>query len=277
MPRKNLRDQVAVVTGAASGIGRALALGLAEEGCRLALVDVDAEGLASIAETLRAKKTEVLTQVADVSNADQVFEMAQRVLDHHGEADLVINNAGVVHFGTIAETDLATYEWLLGINLWGVIHGTKAFLPHFLEKGRGHVVNISSLAGLLTVPYGSAYATSKFGVRAFTETLYQEVSGRGVDVTCVHPSVVSTNIARAARIGDDLPIDRAQLIETADRQTFTTAEKAAAKIIRAIRRRQLRLVIGPDARLMVLLQRLLPIQSIRLAARFVFPIEKESD
>ncbi len=274
MARKNLEGAVAVVTGAGSGIGRALAVQLAPQGTHLALVDRDPQGLSATAGMIGDREHRTSEHVCDVSLRGSMEAMAQDVFSVHGHVDLVINNAGIVQFERIADMTYDNLEKLMNVNFWGVIHGSKVFLPHFLERGSGHIVNISSLAGFITMPLGGAYSASKFAVRAFTETLWQEVRGAGVDVTCVHPSVVATNIARSAHLGDSVSVDREAFVALTNRFAANTPERTARKIIGAIRRRRLRILIGADAILTYHLLRLFPVSMIRLATHFTRMLER---
>jgi NAD(P)-dependent dehydrogenase (short-subunit alcohol dehydrogenase family) len=247
---KELRGRVAAVTGAASGIGRALALALAEEGCALSLCDVDEPGLA---ETAARTADRVKTSIhrVDVASRQEVFAWADATIAEHGRVHLLVNNAGVTlgaRIATMLEEDLA---WLLGINFWGVVHGTQAFLPHLRASGEGHVVNLSSVFGLMGFPGQGAYCASKFAVRGFTETLRIELEAEGapVGVTCVHPGGVRTNIARASRIGageTDVP-SRDEIAAGFDAAARTTAGRAARIILRGVRRNRPRVYVGPDA------------------------------
>src|SRR5262245_44410387 len=184
---QSLTGKVAVITGAASGIGRALANQLAARGCHLALADIDAHGLEATAAPLRRDDLQVSTHALDVADRDAVYAFADQVLAEHGSAHLVINNAGVAVAQTIAELRYDDFEWLMGINFWGVVHGTKAFLPHLLAQGEGHIVNLSSIFGIVSVPTQGAYNASKFAVRGFTEALRQELCLTPIKVSCVHP------------------------------------------------------------------------------------------
>ena len=199
---QQLDDKVAAVTGAGSGIGRALALELAGRGCRLALSDVDAAGLAETERLLDGRARALTLAVVDVADEDAVLGWADQVVADHGRANLVVNNAGVALSGTVAALSTDDYRWIMGINFWGVVHGTKAFLPHLEASGEGHVVNISSVFGLTAQPLMSGYNASKYAVRGFTESLRQdlELTGSCVSATCIHPGGIKTNIARSARL-----------------------------------------------------------------------------
>lgn len=255
------KGKVAVVTGAASGIGQALARDFARRGAVLALSDVNLDGLNALAEELRRGGAKVLADRLDVADRAAVEAHAARVEAELGGADIVVNNAGVALVGTIANLPVEQIEWLMGINFWGVVHGTKAFLPQMAARRAGSIVNVSSVFGLIGVPGQGAYCAAKFAVRGFTETLRQEMHGSGVHIACVHPGGIRTNIANAARVvelpeGTDSVEAFAQRFNDTAR---TTPEQAAATIIRGIEARSPRILIGADARLISGLVRLLPV------------------
>src|SRR5512138_3592624 len=194
----SLKNNVVVLTGAGSGIGRALALQLAARGARLALSDIDAAALRETAALLPTG-CEARLYALDVSRREAVFAHAEPVRSDFGSADVVVNNAGVTIMGTVEHLTIEEIEWQLGINLWGVIYGTKAFLPILLEQREGYIVNISSVFGLAGYPAQGAYNISKFGVRGLTECLWNELEGTGVEAVCVHPGGIRTNIEKAGR------------------------------------------------------------------------------
>jgi NAD(P)-dependent dehydrogenase (short-subunit alcohol dehydrogenase family) len=264
-----LRGKVAVITGAGSGIGRALAEQLAREGCALALADINAESLHSLAATLQGSGVRVTTHVLDVAKRAAVYAFADEVLALHGSAQLIINNAGVSVSQTVAELTYDDFEWIMGINFWGVVYGTKAFLPHLLKNNSGHIVNVSSIFGIIGVPTQAAYNASKFAVRGFTEALRQEVAPSGVRVSCVHPGGIKTNIARSGRFYRDMSgnQDASRSIANFDKIARTTPAAAAEVIIEGIKREQPRILIGADARLLDRVQRLLPVRYARIVER----------
>jgi short-subunit dehydrogenase len=249
---------VAVITGAASGIGRALAQKLDAEGYALALCDINQAGLD---ETLGLLKRPAQRFGLDVSQRAAVFDMAREVIAHHGRVDLVINNAGVAVDATIAEVGYEDFEWLFNINFWGVVHGTKAFLPTLLEQGAGTIVNLSSVFGLIGVPRQGTYNASKFAVRGFTEALWSELEGTGVHAVCVHPGGIRTNIARAARIvrpGKDPAVSKERAAQEFARLARTTPEQAADVIMRGVYEKRRQVLIGADAQVIALMSRLMP-------------------
>lgn len=241
----------AVVTGAASGIGRALALELAKRGANLAISDIQDSSLsetASLAQSAGAG-VKVSTYHLDVADRAAVLAHADAVVSEFGRVDLVFNNAGVAVAATVEETSWENFEWLMGINFWGVVHGTKAFLPHLVQSGDGTLVNISSVFGFIGVPSQSAYNSAKFAVRGFTEALRQEMimEGKPVTVCCVHPGGIRTNIARSARVAETGDVDRESMAKDFDRIARTSPERAARTILRGVDRRKARILVGPDA------------------------------
>lgn len=269
MGREMFAGKVAVVTGAASGIGLALARDFAARGCKLAISDVNAEKLAVVADELRKGGTTVLAEKLDVADQAAFFAYADKVIAELGGADFVVNNAGVALMANVATMPLKDLEWLMGINFWGVVYGTKAFLPHMLAKGSGSIVNISSVFGLIGIPGQSAYCAAKFAVRGFTESLRQEVHGTGVHVGCVHPGGIKTNIAASARMLELPPgAESAEAVARRFEQVArTTPAQAAATIIRGIEKRSRRILIGGDARLISGIVRLLPVSYTGLIRR----------
>lgn len=264
------RQTVAVVTGAASGIGRALALRLAHAGARLALADVNEAELQATAQLVKPSGVNCSTHLVNVSDEARVQAFVQEVVSAHGHASLVINNAGVALYGTVEELSTADIAWLMGINFWGVVYGSKYFLPVLQQQPSAHLVNISSVFGLVGFPGQSAYNASKFAVRGFTEALRHELIDSTVRVSCVHPGGIKTNIARNARIGAGASaVNRPHEVARFEQLTPTTAEKAAERILRGIERNEVRILIGPDAGLLDRIQRLFPRQYWRLIRPFM--------
>lgn len=261
---KSFTDKVAVITGAGSGIGRALASELAAAGARLALTDISETGLKETADQLGLGQDRLLTKVFDVSDREAVYSFADEVIAHFGAAHLVVNNAGVALGATVAEMSYEDFEWLMGINFWGVVYGTKAFLPHLKAAGEGHIVNISSVFGLIGVPTQSAYNAAKFAVRGFTEALRQELEIEDGNVSCttVHPGGIKTNIARNARMGASVEkmtgADADKARRDFEKMFRTTPEEAASTILKGVRGNRRRVLIGADAHAIDSMQRLLP-------------------
>ena len=199
---QDFNSKVAVITGAASGIGRALALALARQGAQLALCDLDEAGLEETRKLTSGGAPKESTHRVDVSDRAAVEQWAHAVIDDHGRVNLLFNNAGVGLSSAIVDMSYEDLEWLMGINFWGVVHGTTSFLPHLIDSGDGHVINLSSVFGLIAVPGQAAYNAAKFAVRGYTECLREEleIMNVGVSATCVHPGGIKTNIARSARV-----------------------------------------------------------------------------
>lgn len=262
------RDRVSVITGAGSGIGRAVALELARRGSHLALNDVDEAGLAETVRLTEALGRRVTSKVFDVSDRAAFTTFAAETLEVHGRVDAVLNNAGVTVQNTLMDTSWEDWEWIVGINFWGVLHGTKIFLPHLLERGDGWIVNISSVFGIISVPTQSAYNATKFAVRGMTEALRQEVAGTGVTVTCVHPGGIRTNIVKNARFykNVDGEEDHGSAIGDFERLARTTPEEAARVIVEGMVGKAPRVLIGRDARWIDRVQRAMPVRYTNLVA-----------
>lgn len=265
------KNSVAAITGAASGIGRALAVDLAQRGAHLALSDVDEDGLRETVAQCEGRSVKVTSQLVDVADRDAVFRWAADVVEAHGAVHMIVNNAGVALSATAEASSPEDFEWLMGINFWGVVHGTQAFLPHLKAAGRGHVVNISSVFGLVSIPTQAAYNAAKFGVRGYTDALRIELDLQdcGVSSTTIHPGGIKTNIARSARsdmsvatIGADAEGDADEF----DKLARTTPEKAAAKILKSVEKNRRRALIGPDAVVFDIVSRLPLVVSQRILA-----------
>jgi short-subunit dehydrogenase len=253
----------AAVTGAASGIGRALALELAARGCDLALADRDEAGLQTVAaEIAKASPQKVSIHRVDVGAPEQIADFAQAAVSAHPGLNIVVNNAGVALLGQFGEIDQTQMDWLMNINFWGVVHSTRAFLPHLARQREAHIVNLSSIFGIVAPPGQTAYAAAKFAVRGFSEALRHELqmAASPIKLSVVHPGGVATNIARNSRAGVGVTDNarRAQSIERFDAVAKTTPKVAALRIITGIEKNQPRILIGNDARFMDLLQRFRP-------------------
>jgi butyryl-CoA dehydrogenase len=258
---KDFRGRVAAITGAGSGIGRALANDLARRGAHLALSDINEEGLAATVAECEGFGVKITSQHLDVAERDAVYAWADRVAADHGKVNLIINNAGVALGATIEAMSYEDFEWLMNINFWGVVYGTKAFLPHLIASGEGHVVNLSSVFGLVSVPSQSAYNAAKFAVRGFTDTLRMEleIEGAPVSVTTIHPGGIKTNIAKNARMDasvTEITGDPERARRDFERAFITSPEKAARQILSAVQRDRRRALIGPDAKLIDFVSRL---------------------
>jgi butyryl-CoA dehydrogenase len=258
---KDFSGRVAAITGAGSGIGRALANNLARQGALLALADIDDAGLAETVSLCEGYGVKITSQHVDVADRAAVEAWAEQVVADHGKVNLIFNNAGVALGATIESMSYEDFEWLMGINFWGVVYGTKAFLPHLKASGEGHVVNLSSVFGLISVPSQSAYNAAKFAVRGFTDTLRMElaIEGAPVSVTTIHPGGIKTNIAKNARIDDSLTEmagDAEKARRDFERAFITSPEKAARQILAAVQRDKRRALIGPDAKFIDFVSRL---------------------
>ena len=263
---RDFRDRVVVITGAASGIGRALACALAKAGARLVLADVDGAGLAETARLAGA--VDCMTETVDVADRGAVERFAQNVRLRYGVAHVVINNAGVAVSQTLADTRYEDFQWIMGINFWGVVHGTQAFLPLLRAADEAVIVNVSSVFGLIAFPTQGAYNASKFAVRGFTEALRHECDGTRIRAVCVHPGGIRTNILKNARFYSDAfgQSDHARSMAEFERLARTTPERAAQTILDGIRRKKLRILIGADAYLIDWVQRLLPARYMKVVA-----------
>ncbi len=257
---KNLNGRVAAVTGAASGIGRSLAVELARRGAALALSDVDEVGLAETVTRCEGSGVKVTSQRLDVADRAAVHAWADQVVAEHGRVNLVFNNAGVALVATVDDMSYDDLDWLMGVNFWGVVHGTKAFLPHLKAAGEGHIVNVSSVFGLVSIPSQSAYNAAKFAVRGFTDALRMEleIDPCGVSCTTVHPGGIKTNIARSARVRDSIAglDDQAALGAEFEKIARTSPDKAARQILAAVEADRRRTLVGPDAKVIDLVGRL---------------------
>jgi NAD(P)-dependent dehydrogenase (short-subunit alcohol dehydrogenase family) len=259
-----LAGRTAVVTGAAGGIGRGIALALARRGCHLALADIDETALsrtaAEIADTETASRLRLSHHGLDVASRAAVAALPAQVLAAHGTVDILVNNAGVALGGTFREIAESDFDWLIGVNFWGVVQMTRAFLPLLSDSEEAHIVNVSSLFGLIALPGQTAYAASKFAVRGFSESLRHELADTRIGVTVVHPGGIATSIAKNARMPASLSED-----EVAKRRTFFDSfltmppETAGEIIVRGVEQRRARILVGADAKYAALIERLMPV------------------
>ena len=263
--------EAAAVTGAASGIGRALAIELSARGCDLALADRDEAGLQEIAaELARTTSRKISVHRVDIGERTEIAAFAAAAIAAHPSLNILVNNAGVALLGQFNEIDQAEIEWLFNINFWGVVHSTRAFLSHLATRPEAHIVNVSSIYGIIAPPGQTAYSSAKFAVRGFSESLRHELHAASspVRLSVVHPGGVSTNIVRNMRMGAGVTDNerRALAIEWFDQIARTTPKNAALRIIRGIENNEPRILIGGDARFMDLLQRLRPATYWRVMA-----------
>jgi short-subunit dehydrogenase len=261
---KSFNGKVAAITGAGSGMGRELAYELAQAGCALSLSDVNEKGLEETAAKAREYGVNVTAQRVDVAKRDEIYAWAKKTRDDHGKVNLIFNNAGVALNSPLATITQDEFEWIVNINFWGVVNGTQAFLPYLQEAGEGHIINTSSLFGLIGTPGTGAYSATKFAVRGYTESLRIELDmmNCGVSCTCVHPGGIRTAINQQARVGKDvekvLGMNPDVAREKFDKLLNTTSANKAAKIILgAVKRDARRVVVGPDAKAMDIVVRAL--------------------
>ena len=263
--RMRLDGRTAVVTGAAGGIGRAIAISLARRGCHLALADIDEIGMADTAELLRGSGVRVSTHRLDVADRVAVAEFPDVVASEHTGIDVLVNNAGVALGGTFEQVSDEDFEWLFEINFWGVVRMTRAFLPLLRASEDARVVNLSSVFGLIAPPEQAAYAASKFAVRGFSEALRHELAGSGIGVSVVHPGGVATSIAEKARVpAGATEAEIARRHAKYRKLLRLPPEVAGETIVRGIERRESRILVGSDARVISLIARLLPVRYWKL-------------
>lgn len=250
--------KVAVVTGAGSGIGRALAIELARSGAKVAISDVDIEGLSETERQVQALGAEVRADLLNVVEREAFLLYADSVTRQFSKVNQIFNNAGIAYAGDVGVSPFKDMERIFDVDFWGVVNGTKAFLPHLIASGDGHVINVSSLFGLLSLPGQSAYNAAKFAVRGFTESLRQEMlaANKPVAVTCVHPGGIKTAIARNATVAEGIDVQAAAAVF--DKYLAITSPEAAARIIlTAVRKKKPRVLVGPDAKVLDLLVRVM--------------------
>jgi NAD(P)-dependent dehydrogenase (short-subunit alcohol dehydrogenase family) len=274
--RVSFEGQTAVITGAGSGIGRALALNLAERGCHLALADIREQTLAETVEMLechrqRRPQLRVSTHLLDVASREAIDAFPSAVLSEHSTVNLLFNNAGVAIEGDFREIKPADFEWLMDINFWGVVRMTRAFLPILERSDTAHITNISSLFGLIAPAGQSAYVASKFAVRGFSDALRHELEDGHIGVTVVCPGGVNTAIARNARQSKDIaPADLERRLARVQKLLRLPPSEAAAIILKAVERRQPRVIVGTDAKIGAWAERLMPITYWKLARKLMF-------
>lgn len=263
------KNSVAIITGAASGIGRALAVRFAqEEIAGISISDVNEKGLDETFQMLENSSVKVSKHLIDTSKLAEIERLKTEVLAKHGRATHLINNAGVGLIGTFEQISLEDFEWLMSINFWGVIYGCKVFLPVLREQESAHIVNISSVFGMVAPPEQTAYCSSKFAVRGFTESLRHELEDTSIRVSSVHPGGIKTNIARNSRIGENTPEEfKAQGVKFFDKVALTTPEQAAETIIKGIKSQNPRILIGKDAHAINYVSRLFPKKYLKIIER----------
>jgi short-subunit dehydrogenase len=265
--RTELADKVVVITGAASGIGRELAIRLADQGCGLGLLDIDGSGLAQVYSSVAPRSSNVTIHEVDVSNRAAVYQSASEIGAAHGRVDILINCAAVLVAETLEDISFDDFEWVMNVNFWGVVYATKAFLPFLKQRPKAHIVNLSSVDGIVPTPNGGPYAAAKAALRSFTETLFQELYSTNVSVTCVIPGGVKTNLHRNARFFKIAcpGMTHEECITFFEDLALTSAQTAAQMIVDAIGKKRTRVLIGRDAQLIDLASRLMPCKATALA------------
>ena len=268
-PRMRLEARTALITGAGSGIGRALALNLAGRGCNLALADIDTAGLAETAGHV-GPGVKVSQHRLDVSDADQIAAFPASVRTAHPGVDILVNNAGVALGGTFEQVSPADFEWLISINFMGVVRMTRAFLPALRQSPDARLVNLSSIFGIIAPPGQTAYVASKFAVRGFSESLRHELADSAVGVTVVHPGGVATSIARNARIPKGAPPEQLERqLKSFEAKLTLSPAVAAEKIVSAVERRRPRVLVGLDAKIAASVERVTPVHYWSILGRSV--------
>ncbi|MDA8789439.1 SDR family NAD(P)-dependent oxidoreductase [Pseudomonadales bacterium] len=269
---KNLRGKVVALTGAASGIGRCLAIQLAEKGCHLALADVDQKGLEQTMTMLPGNTNKSL-HIVDVANKERVYEWADEVVAEHGHVDVIINNAGVASTASIEDISYDDFNWVFDIVFYGVLYGSKAFLPYLKERPEANIVNISSVNGFFPFPNNGPYNAAKHAVKGLNQTLMQELRKTNVKITSVHPGGIKTNIVRNSRFLDEA-INKERQIKDFDKIAGTSAEKAASIIIGGLEKNRKRQLVGNDAVVIDLMVRMFPQKFSDLVGIALAPKEK---
>jgi NAD(P)-dependent dehydrogenase (short-subunit alcohol dehydrogenase family) len=261
---KRLTDRVAVVTGAASGIGRHTAIELARRGCHVALADVNRAGLETVQDAVQDLGRRATVHEVDVADREAMSAFADAVLAEHGAVHVLVNNAGVSLTANFEDQSLDDLQWVMDINVWGVVYGCHFFLPHILAQEEGHIVNLSSLFGLIGVPSQSAYCLSKAAVKGFSESLDMELAATQVGLSCIHPGAIATEIVRNGRVRSG--VDEARATRLIDKGM--PPQRAARIIVDAITAGRKRVLVGRDAQLISVIQRLFPTYYRRLVLRF---------
>ncbi len=265
---KEFTGKVAVITGAGSGIGRALAVALASEGARLALADMDEVGLSETAEQVREIGVACITHVLDVTDRSEMETFAETVSERFGQVNLLFNNAGRSLISDFGYDDEDDFRWLMDVNFWGVVDGTRVFLPYLRRANEAHIINISSLFGILGVPSQTAYCAAKFALRGFSEALHMELVDTPIFVSCVHPGGIKTNIVRNSRLKSDRFGKTMQENERLfDQFALTTPAQAAAQILKGVRKNRRRILIGRDAKIADMVVRIFPASYEKILGR----------
>lgn len=265
---KSFSNKVAAITGAGSGMGRALAVQLAKLDCAVAISDVVDENLRETESLIKEYDVKVTRHLVDVSDRSVMEQYASEVNATHGKVNLIFNNAGVSVTDSAEHMNYEDFEWLMNINFWGVVHGTRAFLPYLKEASEAHIINTSSIFGILSFPTQSAYNASKFAVRGYTESLRQELADTHIGVSCVHPGGVKTNIIKTSRYtpSDNESPTKEEFEENFEQMAALTSDEAALIILRGVEKNKARILVGKDAKLLTWISRLAPVNYPRLLA-----------
>lgn len=263
---KKIKGKIAVVTGAGSGIGRATSIALARKGATLVLADINEAGMRETAKLISAAGGTSSAHVVNVADKRRMQAFADEIDTLHGRVDIVVNNAGIGILDDFVDGSLEDFEKVVDINLWGVVYGSKMFLPMMLRAGEGHIVNISSLAGIISTPGMVSYGTTKFAVRGFSESLRAELAGRNIGVTSVHPGMIRTNIAKSSQVADSALQGR--MVEWFERYG-RPPERVADKIVRAIQNNDMRVLVTPETYVMDMFKRVAPSVAEAVNAQFM--------
>ena len=264
------KNKVAAITGAGSGMGRALAVALASKGCHVAISDVDTNGLDETqAQINSGSSVTVTSHELDVADKDQVEQFAADVVSEHGRVNMVFNNAGVSLTDTVEHMNYDDFKWLMDINFWGVIYGSKAFLPYFNDVDEAHIINTSSIFGVIAVPSQSAYNASKFAVRGFTYAMRQELIETNVGVSCVQPGGVKTNIVKSSRYvaPDNSAPTKEEFTTRFEEMANLSSEQAAEQILRGVLANKAQILVGRDAKTAAVIERVAPTGYLKLLSR----------
>jgi NADP-dependent 3-hydroxy acid dehydrogenase YdfG len=258
---RDFADKVAAVTGAGSGMGQAIAVELARQGCAVSICDVNEAGLDETLQMLSAYPVEVSHHLVDVSDREAMNNYAGETNTIHGRVNMIFNNAGVSVTDSAEHMSYEDFEWLMGINFWGVVYGTRAFLPYLKTVDEAHIINTSSIFGILSFPTQTAYNASKFAVRGYTESLRQELEDTHIGVSCVHPGGVKTNIIKTSRYtpSDNSSATKEEMEVAFEELAALTSEQAAQQILKGVRKRHPRILVGKDAKILSFISRIAPV------------------
>ena len=264
MPISTFSDKVAAITGTGSGIGEALAISLAQQGCAVAIADIDADKLKHTASQIRGAA--VSSHLVDVADRAQMEQFAKNVVAHHGRVNMVFNNAGVSLTDTVSHMSYENFEWLMDINFWGVVYGSKAFLPYLEQVSEAQIINVSSIFGVIALPTQAAYNASKFAVRGFTYAMREELIDTNIGVSCVQPGGVKTNIAEAARYfpSENTSASKEEFTAKFEAIAKLTPVQAAEQILRGVLQNKTQILVGRDAKVIATIERLLPVSYLKV-------------